>query len=74
MPNPLTIHLNGQQRTLESLNSPSSLSLVINALELKPDRIAVELNGQISPRKDWSEAQITTGDRVEIVHFVGGGA
>jgi len=73
MPTPLTIQLNGQQRTLDALNSPSLLSLVINALELKADRIAVEHNGEIVTRTTWSEAQITTGDRLEIVHFVGGG-
>lgn len=71
---PLTIRLNGQEYALEALESPSTLSLVINALALKPDRIAVEHNGQIAPRSSWSEAQISTGDRLEIVHFVGGGA
>jgi sulfur carrier protein len=73
MSTPLTIQLNGQQRTLDALESPSPLSLVINALELKADRIAVEHNGEIVTRTTWSEAQITTGDRLEIVHFVGGG-
>jgi sulfur carrier protein len=73
MSTPLTIHLNGQQRTLNSLESPSPLSLVINELELKADRIAIEHNGEIVTRIAWSEAQITTGDRLEIVHFVGGG-
>jgi thiamine biosynthesis protein ThiS len=70
---PLTIQLNGQQRTLEPLRSPAALSNIISVLELKPDRIAVELNGQIAPRTTWPDAQITTGDRLEIVHFVGGG-
>jgi sulfur carrier protein len=73
MSTPLTIHLNGQQRTLDNLESPSPLSHVINALELKADRIAVEHNGEIVTRTAWSEAQIATGDRLEIVHFVGGG-
>jgi sulfur carrier protein len=71
---PLTIQLNGQLRTLEALTSPSALSSVISALDLKSDRIAVEHNGQIAPRTTWLEAQISTGDRLEIVHFVGGGA
>jgi sulfur carrier protein len=73
MSTPLTIQLNGQQRTLDTLESPSPLSLVINALELKVDRIAVEHNGEIVTRTAWSQAQIATGDRLEIVHFVGGG-
>jgi sulfur carrier protein len=73
MSTPLTIQLNGQQRTLDSLESPSSLSIVISALELKADRIAIEHNGEIVTRNAWSEAQIANGDRLEIVHFVGGG-
>ncbi len=73
MSTPLTIQLNGQQRALDSLESPSTLSLVINALELKPDRIAVEHNGEIVTRTIWPTAQIANGDRLEIVHFVGGG-
>jgi sulfur carrier protein len=73
MPTPLTIQLNGQLRTLEPLSSPSPLALVINALELKGDRIAVEHNGQIAPRATWPDVQIASGDRLEIVHFVGGG-
>ncbi len=74
MATPLTIHLNGQQRHFEALASPSKLSFVINALELKADRIAVELNGQIVSRTTWPGVSISTGDRLEIVHFVGGGA
>ena len=73
MPTPLTIHLNGQPRTLDALESPSPLSIVISALELKADRIAVEHNGEIVTRTAWPQAQIATGDRLEIVHFVGGG-
>ena len=73
MSTPLTILLNGQQRSLNHLESPSVLSLVISALELKADRIAVEHNGEIVTRATWAEAQITNGDRLEIVHFVGGG-
>ncbi len=73
MPTPLTIQLNGQQRSLESLESPSPLSIVISALELKADRIAVEHNGEIVTRTTWPNTQIATGDRLEIVHFVGGG-
>jgi hypothetical protein len=40
---------------------------------MKPDRVAVELNREIAPRNTWLEIQIKDGDRLEIVHFVGGG-
>jgi sulfur carrier protein len=74
MPTDLTIHLNGQSRTLAGLASPAGLANVINALALKADRIAVEHNGEIVSRAAWDQATITNGDRLEIVHFVGGGA
>jgi thiamine biosynthesis protein ThiS len=50
------------------------LAELVEALELKPDRIAIELNGEIASRKSWPSVQIRCGDKLEIVHFVGGGA
>ncbi|MFP5232652.1 MAG: sulfur carrier protein ThiS [Acidobacteriota bacterium] len=73
MASPLTIQLNGQPRTFTDLSSPSALSSIVQALDLKGDRIAVELNGQILPRGSWNQVRITENDRLEIVHFVGGG-
>lgn len=69
----LTVQVNGQQRPLATLADPSELVIVIAALELKADRIAVELNGEIVRRGAWSQTEIRSGDRLEIVHFVGGG-
>jgi sulfur carrier protein len=69
----LTIQLNGQPRTFSELTAPTDLASVINSLDLKADRVAVELNGTIVPRHAWANAPITEGDRLEIVHFVGGG-
>lgn len=42
-------------------------------LGIGQDRIAVEVNGRITKRKDWGSTVITDQDRVEIVQFVGGG-
>jgi sulfur carrier protein len=69
----LTVQLNGQARTLEGVSDPSPLDAVIVALELKTDRVAVELNGEIVRRSAWAETAVRGGDRLEIVHFVGGG-
>lgn len=69
----LTIQLNGQQHEFTDLPSPSAMSNVIRALGLKPDRIAVEKNGEIVPRTTWSKVVVSDNDRLEIVHFVGGG-
>jgi len=40
---------------------------------MKQDRVAVELNRNIVPREQWAEISLSEGDRLEIVHFVGGG-
>lgn len=70
----LSIQINGNQRTFSELATPVSLNLLIEALELKSDRVAVEHNGEIAPRASWPQIAVNTGDRLEIVHFVGGGA
>ena len=70
----LTIHLNGQPHTLDDLTSPVMLATVITALGLKADRIAVEHNGEIVPRTQWPQVNVINADRLEIVHFVGGGS
>jgi thiamine biosynthesis protein ThiS len=36
--------------------------------------VAVEHNGEIVPRTVWAETTLNAGDRLEVVHFVGGGA
>ena len=69
----LTIQLNGASRTIIGLAAPAELAAVITQLELKPDRIAVELNGEIAPRTNWPNLKVSEGDKLEIVHFVGGG-
>jgi len=71
---PLNIQLNGRQRSFPELPSPTALDSLITALELKSDRIAVEHNGEIVPRTAWPTAKVRSGDKLEIVHFVGGGA
>ena len=62
--------INGKQQSF-----PDSLTLaqLIEQLGMKGDRIAVELNREIVSRSDWSQTQLKADDRLEIVHFVGGG-
>ena len=74
MASPLKVLVNGQPRSFEELSSPSPLTSVLEQLALRPDRIAVELNGEIAPRTQWRELAVTDSDRLEIVHFVGGGS
>ncbi len=46
----------------------------LKSLGMKSDRVAVELNRDIVPRDRWLETHLSEGDRLEIVHFVGGGS
>jgi sulfur carrier protein len=69
----LTLILNGQSREFESLPQSASLEQLIGELGLKGDRVAVERNGEIVPRAGWAETTLNGGDRLEVVHFVGGG-
>ncbi len=69
----LSLILNGQPRTFDALSEPATLDQLVHALGLKSDRVAVEHNGTIAPRAAWFETSLTEGDRLEVVHFVGGG-
>jgi len=65
----MKIVINGQEQIL----APITLALLIEQLGMKQDRVAVELNRDIVPRAKWTETNLAEGDRLEIVHFVGGG-
>jgi sulfur carrier protein len=69
----LQLVVNGRPRIVDGLGAPAPLSSVLERLELRADRIAVELNGEIAPRTKWSELTVADGSRIEVVHFVGGG-
>lgn len=62
--------INGENKDIESA---STLEALIKHLELPSERIAVELNLQVVRRSDWSEIELNEGDKLEIIHFVGGG-
>ena len=62
--------MNGVARTV-----PDGLTVatLIEHLGMKSDRVAVELNREIVPRNRWEATSLGENDRLEIVHFVGGG-
>ena len=69
----LALQINGEPRTLEPLTAPATLDAVIAELGLHAGRVAVELNGDIVPRSTWQNRSVKDGDKIEVVHFVGGG-
>ena len=66
----MTITVNGEVREIESGLQVAEL---LRSLSLPDKRVAVELNGNVVSRGEWALTDITQGDRLEIVHFVGGG-
>ncbi|PYT02513.1 MAG: thiamine biosynthesis protein ThiS [Acidobacteria bacterium] len=66
----MQIKLNGE--TKDVADGTTLLSLV-EQLSLAPERLAVELNQEVIRRAEWPDVKLSDGDRVEIVHFVGGG-
>ena len=67
----MQVFINGES---QELSGTPSLAELITQLELPATRIAVELNREVVRRNDWSGTMLNEDDRVEIVHFVGGGA
>ena len=64
--------INGEPREFSEPSMALS-TLVTEKLGMKGDRVAVELNRQIVRRGAWESTLVNDGDRLEIVHFVGGG-
>lgn len=69
----MKLHINGEERTFNS-PLPFTLAALVEILGMKADRVAVELNRDIVPRDRWPETRLKEGDRLEVVHFVGGGS
>lgn len=69
-PELIGVVLNGEPREI-----PAGLNLagLVEWMKFPLDRVAVELNLAIVPRGRWSVTMIAAGDRLEVVHFVGGG-
>ena len=66
----ITIHLNGETR---EISQETDLEALFDQLSLAAKRVAVELNGNVIRRVDWPQTTVDNGDKIEVVHFVGGG-
>ena len=66
----INILLNGEMRQVAN---EIRLDQILDLFSLPKQRVAVELNKNVIRRAEWAETIIGDGDRLEIVHFVGGG-
>jgi sulfur carrier protein len=64
------IQLNGD--TYE-INNGSNLNELLNKLKIQKNKVAIEVNGQIVEKDKYSNLTLNKDDKVEIVHFIGGG-
>lgn len=67
----MRIQVNGED---QEVPNGSSLEDLVSELSLPPVRIAIELNRNVARRGEWAQTILNEGDRIEIVHFVGGGS
>ncbi len=66
----IEIQLNGAPHRLAT---PVTVAALVAGLGLEPTKVAVERNLEIVPKSHYGDTALLAGDRVEIVHFVGGG-
>ena len=66
----MRVYINGEAREVQG--TPTLVEL-ITQLDLPAARIAVELNREVVRRSDWGNTLVHEDDRIEVVHFVGGG-
>ncbi|MBK7803248.1 MAG: sulfur carrier protein ThiS [Chloracidobacterium sp.] len=66
----MTVYLNGETR---HVTAETALAELLDQLSLPHQRIAIELNKTVIRRADWPNTTVNEGDRIEVVHFVGGG-
>ena len=67
---PLNLTVNGETRTFQGVADVAGL---VTALGLATKKLAVERNLEIVPRSAYGRTALADGDRIEIVHFIGGG-
>jgi thiazole synthase len=67
----ILIQVNGEERS-----APDGLTVIglLKELDIRPDRVAVELNLQILERQEFEGSSLKQGDRIEVISFMGGGA
>lgn len=66
----MQVTINGEIR---QLNDGTTVRLLLDQLQIQATRVAVELNQEIVPKAGYAERTLQDGDKLEIVHFVGGG-
>ena len=68
--NKVKIKINGKKR---SINAKMTLKHLLSINNIALNKVAIEMNGNIIDKKKVDKIKIKDGDKIEIVHFIGGG-
>lgn len=66
----MTITINGEKKEIQT---EVNLSELLDKFSLPSERIAIELNKSVVRKRDWENIIVKDADKIEVVHFVGGG-
>lgn len=67
------LEVNGEARTYDNAALPGTLADLLKEMDLDPQLVVAEVNGDIVSRKDFGSKTLAGGDKIELVRFVGGG-
>jgi sulfur carrier protein len=66
----MKVFINGETKEIAN---EVNLSQLLKHFSMPQERIAVELNKEVVRKKDWETIKISDADKIEVIHFVGGG-
>jgi thiamine biosynthesis protein ThiS len=66
----MQITINGEKK---EISNELNLSELLKRFSMPQQRIAIELNKEVVRKKDWENIKLSDGDKLEVIHFVGGG-
>jgi sulfur carrier protein len=66
----MKVFINGESK---DLTAEFTLDELLQHFSLPVERVAIELNKEVIRKKDWTNVTVKADDKIEIVHFVGGG-
>jgi len=66
----IKVFLNGKSKTIDE---KTNLNLLLKELSIESNKVAIEINGIVVSKNDYEKKIIKKNDKIEIVHFIGGG-
>ncbi len=68
-----SLTINGKKREFDAGQMPATLALLLDELQINHATIVAEIDGGIIKRQDFDDTKLSSGQRIELVRFVGGG-